>query len=164
MNIKRLLICLALSFAMLSCAFLGGSNVDLKSKEYSLNFNRPDWLEIDPDTSDKAFRNTKTGSVIVLNTTCKKYDSTSLEHLAQKLLAGISNVEVLDQGSAIYFDREGHHMVISGAIDGVPIKMKTITIRKNRCIYDLSLISNNDKSFESDINALDEVINSMEIK
>jgi hypothetical protein len=112
-----------------------------KSKSYDLKFQDSDWKRIEPDTSDYAFLNSKTNSIIMVNSLCKKYEATSLKHLTSNILAGIQDIKVEDRLEKTYFSRSALVTHVSGSFDGVPVFLTITTIAKNRCTYDFILIS-----------------------
>lgn len=102
------------------------------------------------DTADKAYINKKTNSIITVNSTCKKYESSTLKHLTLNILGGVQKFKILKQELNILFKRELLRTYAKGKIDGVKIYIRTDIFKKNRCIYDFILIANNYKNLIQD--------------
>ena len=135
---------LLLSFTIIivsSCSFVSNSEGNIKSKTLNVNFNRSGWKKIAPDRGDFAFRNDKHKSFILINSLCRKYDSTSLEQLTDNLLAGLQRPVVGEQKESRVFDRSALRTKAVGALDGVKTSMLILVVKKDRCIYDFALIS-----------------------
>ena len=114
---------------------------DLKSKDYSYTFNQSGWKDIDSQGADKAYLNENNGSIIMLNSLCKKYDSTGLDVLSNNFLSGITRLEILEKKSVTYKDRAAYTLLSQGKLDGVTVYLNTLTMHRNHCTYDFALIS-----------------------
>jgi len=117
------------------------------------NIPKP-WKEINAEASDYALENSQTKSIFILNSACRKYESSNLNTLTSSILSGIENLNVTERTNAFYQEREAAEVTASGALDGIQRHFKIITIHKNNCIYDYVLISTNQKNLVSDTPAL----------
>lgn len=152
--------CMLLLLFQISCS----STSLIKSKSYNLNFNNPEWERIEPDTSDYAFINNRTNSIIMVNSLCKKYESTSLKHLTSNILAGIDDIQIENRTKKKYFGRSALETHISGRFDGVRVYLSITTLSKNRCTYDFILISRTKKYRTADEEILKRILEKTIIK
>ena len=135
-----------------------------KSNSYSINFNQSDWKEMDPDKSDYAFLHKRTNSVILLNSTCKKYEASSLNSLSYDLLAGFDNVKYEKKEEIKIYNRKGYHLKVKGSLDGIETYLLITSVKKNRCLYDFLLITNSMKTRKELTSDFNNFINSVTIQ
>jgi len=151
-------------YALFLISALSCSSQDLrKSETYKINFENSAWSEIEPDQSDYAFLKKKTKSIIMVNSYCKKYDSTSLKLLTSNLLAGINEIKVENRTERKFFDRKTLISQITGKLDGVDLYLTVATLSKNRCIYDFVLISHTAQLRSQDEKSLFEMLKQSQI-
>lgn len=100
-----------------------------------------DWESIRPEKSDIAFINPQTKSIILVNSLCKKYDSSSLESLSRFALSAVENFVVESTEKVKFNKRKAYDVEGQGEVDGVPVFVSVRTFRKNRCLYDFVLIT-----------------------
>jgi len=108
------------------------------------------WVSINSESSDFALQNNKTKSLFLLNSACRKNDSSSLDALISSMLTGLDDVTFIENKSVTYQERQAVEVVASGKLDGVMRFFKIVTIKKNNCIYDYVLISTNAKNLDND--------------
>lgn len=138
LQLASLYLMIALLFA---CSFGSDKGSDKKSSNYQLSFSSPKWTRMNPGTADHAFYHTKTHSIILLNTLCEKYESTSLQHLISNMLGGIDDIQIEKEETLSYSKRDSLRSFVTGKTDGIPIYLLIQTVRKNNCIYDFIMIS-----------------------
>lgn len=130
---------LPLILLIYSCS--SSSPEDFKSKEYKVDAPEGSWKSVDPQGSDYAYLNAGTGSAIMANSLCKKYESTDLDVLSNNFLTGIKNLEIKEKKSTTFHDREATDQTLTGDIDGVKVYLKSRTFKRNHCTYDFVLIT-----------------------
>lgn len=113
------------------------------------NIPRP-WSEINSEGSDYALINNKSKSIFLFNSSCRKYEGSTLSALTSSILTGIEDVTIIDKKNSTYQEREAVEVTASGKLDGIARYFKIITIQKNNCIYDYMLISTTEKNLEAD--------------
>lgn len=133
-----------------SCSSLFSTKTFQKNPQLKIQFSNPSWNDISKEGSDFASRNTKTNSIIIVNSNCKKYISTGLRDLTENILMGLDNKKIIIQKTSNAKSREILTTIASGKLDGIQTYIKIITLKKNRCIYDYMLISKNLKLLKSD--------------
>lgn len=135
-----------------------------KSSKISINFNAKNWVQVDSDQSDFAYKNIKSNSFLIINSNCKKYIANSLKGLTATMLSNITDLTIEKQTTHILKKREALSTYASGKVDGIKTHLVIITIKKNRCIYDFILISASKDSMAMDNSALMELINNSSIQ
>ena len=108
------------------------------------------WMSINSEGSDFALQNNKSKSLFLLNSACRKNDSSSLDTLIASILTGLEDVTFIENKIVTYQEREAVEVVASGKLDGVIRFFKIVTIKKNNCIYDYILISTSAKNLDND--------------
>ncbi len=110
------------------------------------------WSESKTEGSDYALANSKTKSYFLINSACRKFEASNLNSLTAAILSGINDLSYLDKVKMTYEDRDAMLVTAKGSIDGVTRFFKILTVQKNNCIYDIALISTNQKNLDADTN------------
>jgi hypothetical protein len=147
----RNIILLLLIFIFSACSTESGAYKKSNTITNHLSKNIPHpWSEISSEGSDYALRNNKTKSIFLFNSSCRKYEGSSLNALTNSILTGIEDLIIIENKNVFYQEREAVEVVASGKLDGILRHFKIVTIQKNSCIYDYVLISTNKKNLETD--------------
>lgn len=105
-----------------------------------------DWERILKGNAMIAFRNAANGSSIATDAFCDQaYDDSSLNMLTRHLFAGLQELKVLKEEP---FDMDGRgalRTLFSASLDGVPVKVDAVVIKKNWCLFDFYLVSSPQK-------------------
>ncbi len=133
------------------------------SKSTSIEFKMSDlvnknWSEVRNEASDLALINNKSKSFFLLNSACRKYESSTLNTLTASIFSGINNLVYLEQNKTSYQEREAMLASAQGTIDGVTRFIKVLTTQKNNCIYDFALISISKEKLDIDTNDFNKFI------
>ena len=89
------------------------------------------------------FQNPSSGSMIGVDSVCKRYQESSLETLSKSLTRPIDNTVVTEQKKIELDGREALETRAMGTVDGVDVEALFMIFRKNNCLFDFSLISRN---------------------
>lgn len=136
-----------------ACSSNENSGSYTKSKNVENNLSRTiksPWKPIDSNGSDLAFNNTKSSSIFIFNSACRKFDPSDLPTLTNSILTGIDSVEISEKTMTTHQDREAVLIVAKGAVDGITRYFRILTTQKNNCIYDYALISTSESHFSKD--------------
>jgi hypothetical protein len=140
---------------LISCSTESGAYKKSNNVENLLLKNTPKpWSEINNEGSDYALQNTKTKSLFLFNSACRKYEASSLNNLTTSLFSGLEEFKELENKSVPYQGREAIEIAATGKLDGVQRFFRIVTFQKNNCIYDFVLISTNQKNLDNDSNDL----------
>lgn len=137
-----------LFISLLACA----STSEKKSTIYEvvLSDSFSNWERIEKDLADHAFRNPKSGSILVVNSNCKKYNNTSLRNMYFDLFPTSKETKVLSEEFFNIHNREALKVNSSVSTDGVNRYLSVTIFKRNRCSYDFILITDSQRNLEKD--------------
>jgi len=156
----RYLLLLVILLTHTSCGVLLGNikPVDEKSEVYGvadLTKQSPDWHKLNRSSEtatdlnangafDVAFQSKKTGAVISVNSACRATNQTkeeALRELTDQLLLGINDLSFRHDQYIELQNVPALDTTIQGKMNSEPVMLRTIVLRKNRCVYDLMYIA-----------------------
>jgi hypothetical protein len=137
----------SLSFALccLALAACGGATFsqgvyDDGTVRYRVGDVGRGWDRVEVDDNDLAFTHESLGTVSV-NSTCSDYEDVPEQALMNHLLFGMRE-RVYKLEETVTLDGRGAlHTVVDLELDGVPLTLEVFVLKKDGCVYDLSLIS-----------------------
>jgi hypothetical protein len=100
-----------------------------------------DWERVQGPEGDLAFRDPRSQAVIAANATCRGHHDPPLSVLVNDLLIGTTARSVLLEETLHLDGREARHEVVALRLDGVPLIYDVYVMKKDGCVYDLTLIS-----------------------
>ena len=177
-NTLQLLLLILALLLQSGCGLLLGNvkPVDEKSDSYGvadLSKESPDWVRLeqspktddstnDPKTNDGsgpselpdvAFQSQKTAAVISLNSACRPSTETErkdLRNFTNLLLLGISNISLRDEKEITIQDTPALQTTIRGTLNGQPIALRTVVLKRKSCLYDITYIARPDAFGENE--------------
>lgn len=88
------------------------------------------------------FRHVFYASTIATNAFCgKNYEDASLEVLSRHLYMGIDEVKVESAHERILDGRRALFTIWMGKVDGVSVKLETVALQKNNCLFDFYYVA-----------------------
>jgi hypothetical protein len=99
----------------------------------------PRWQPV-RTAGDLAWRAPDADAVIAANATCRGHMDPPLSVLVNDLVIGTTDREVLLDESAVLDGREARHQVVRARLDGVPLVYDLYVVKKDGCVYDLTLV------------------------
>ncbi|MEK6706237.1 MAG: hypothetical protein AABZ06_10655 [Bdellovibrionota bacterium] len=146
------------------CGLLIGNvkPVDEKSETYGiadLSRDDPDWDKLDQpanssedsnpsssDVSDVVFQSKKTASIISLNSACRPTHGNpqtedDLRKITNQLFLGVSNITMREEKELTVSSSPALQTTIHGKMNGELMKLRSVVLRKNHCVYDLMYIA-----------------------
>lgn len=82
-----------------------------------------------------------TGRVIAANSTCKDHDDPPLPILTKHLLMGFTERQDLGQQTFTLDGREALRSRYVAKLDGVPVSLDLVVLKKDNCVFDFSYIA-----------------------
>ncbi|NNB87994.1 hypothetical protein HJC10_19165 [Corallococcus exiguus] len=82
-----------------------------------------------------------TGRVIATNSTCRDHDDPSLQVLTKHLLMGFTERQDLGQRTFTLDDREALRSRYVAKLDGVPVSLELVVVKKDNCVFDFSYVA-----------------------
>jgi len=107
------------------------------------------YVEINSDT-DAAWKNPTNGSTISYNSSCQDIIDPSLHSIRDDLLGDVFDLQISKSYLKDFNARESLYTEAGGKVDGIPVKMILIVLKKGGCIFSVNYISLKD-SFQSDL-------------
>ena len=81
------------------------------------------------------------GEVIAVNAECENHGDPSLLVLTNHLLIGFENRSVIEREELHLAGRGALRTRLSATLDGVPVVMELIVLKKDGCVYDLTYLA-----------------------
>lgn len=100
----------------------------------------PRWEPV-KTAGDLAWRAPDADAVIAANATCRGHQDAPLSVLVNDLVMGTTQREVLLDETARLDGREARHQVVRARLDGVPLVYDLYVVKKDGCVYDLTLVT-----------------------
>ncbi|MEM7589613.1 MAG: hypothetical protein AAF320_05610 [Myxococcota bacterium] len=97
------------------------------------------WKSIRARTANLAWLH-KDGSLLMTNSQCKPSDA-PLQALANHLLIGMSDIQVVHKNSLQLSDRQALQLHINAKLDGVVRSLLILVLKKDGCVYDVVLVT-----------------------
>jgi len=130
---KNLIFCLVL--LLVSCTSVRNGYVKKNHTQFGVTAPAR-WLEKSFRGADLFYEHDSKQASIFVSAECDKFSDSPLEVLTGQLLVGLSNIKYLKQEHINLTGREAIISEISAHVDGVERFIKTMVLRKNRCVYD----------------------------
>lgn len=110
---------------------------------YRVGWLPPDWRRIHVKNEDLAFAHPD-GGTIFAHATCERVEDAPLDVLANHMLFDIEIDREVSRTEMTLDGRKALRSTVIGELDGVPIEIDLVVLRKNGCVYDLGLIADRD--------------------
>jgi hypothetical protein len=98
------------------------------------------WHRINLPGGNVAFRHESGGSILA-NSLCRKSRDVSLDVLTNQTLFGFEERRERSRAHVTLDGRAALRTRVSGTLDGVPVELELLVLRKDGCIYDLQLVA-----------------------
>jgi hypothetical protein len=128
-----------------------GSSFDVRAPatRYHVGVLSESWRPLDVAAqNDLAFSAARLDAVVQANSRCDAADDdVPLESLTQHLLIGFTERQYSDEATQPMDDREARFTHVVAKLDGVSRELLLVVLKKDGCVYDLSLIAPHDGRF-----------------
>ena len=116
------------------------------------------WTAEDPGGADHAWWNAALGASLYTDSNCgARFEDAPLPMLVNRLLAGITDHEDVDERQLVVGERGALYRARQGSMDGVPIRVGAVVMKKDACTYDFVLVARPD-TYEAALPALWDVV------
>lgn len=105
------------------------------------------WKRLSAGDVDLAWA--REGAVIQVNASCKRGLDIPLQALTHHLLVGFTERQLHAQKRVTVDRREALHTHLSAKLDGVPRSMALHVLKKDGCVYDMSLVAAPGSTFDA---------------
>lgn len=91
--------------------------------------------------NDLAWEATGTSHLLAVNAVCRGHDDAPLEVLTRHLLFGLTERERVSQALERVDGREALRSVWRAKLDGAPVELELVVLKKNGCVHDFTYVS-----------------------
>ena len=98
------------------------------------------WERVEVEDNDLAFTHQTLGTISV-NSTCVDYEDVPEQALMNHLLFGMRERQYRLEETVTLDGRGALHAVVDLELDGVPLTLEIFVLKKDGCVYDMSLIA-----------------------
>jgi hypothetical protein len=103
------------------------------------------WQRVNLEKAMVAFYNPQLKSTISTDSFCDQaYNDSSLESLTRQLFPGLQDTKVIEQEPMMLSERGGLQTILSANLDGVPVMLNLVVVKKDWCLFDFFLVSETD--------------------
>ncbi len=99
------------------------------------------WRQLKVEDNDLAYFIDATGHTLALNATCEAHEDPPLEVLTRHLLMGFTEQQLRAQERLPVDGREALRSRYGAKLDGVPVELELLVLKKDGCVYDFSYIA-----------------------
>ena len=107
--------------------------------------------------NDIAYVSEDSTHIITVNATCEGYEDAPVEVLARHLVIGFSERKLLHQEQRMLDGREALVSQYLLKMDGVPVELMLVVMKKDKCVYDFWYISPPGR-FEEKLGTFEEIL------
>jgi hypothetical protein len=116
------------------------------------------WASVSVQDNDLAFHNASLEAIVSVNATCDPAGDIPLTVLTNHLLAGFTGRQTLSEDLVPFDGREALRTHVVANLDGVPRELLIYVMKKNECVYDLTLITPPGDTFTSSVTAFESFV------
>jgi len=121
---------------------LRGSVYSDREARYRIGTLSGDWRRLRvEDQNDLAWRSERLSSIVQVNATCDPGSDVPLTALTNHLLMGFTDRETREQAIVPMDGREALRTHVVARLDGVPRELLFYVLKKDDCVYDLTLLT-----------------------
>ena len=121
-------------------SFLGCAQKNVDMKNFFVQRPSSKWFEIKEGGADFAWYNKEIYGAIYIDSNCKqKFEDRPLKDSYLSLTQGITTGTPIQQNKRIIDGREALFSVQNGVIDGITVRLASVVLSKDECLYDFSL-------------------------
>ncbi|MCY1073204.1 hypothetical protein [Archangium lansingense] len=99
------------------------------------------WERVKLSQNDLAWYTEQTGHALSVNSTCREHEDAPLDVLTRHLVMGFTERLELEQQKVVVDEREGLRSRYRAKLDGVPVELLFLVLKKNQCIYDFTYVA-----------------------
>ncbi len=115
------------------------------------------FVPMENKNADKAWISEKNGNTISYLSECGSPVDPPLQQIEADTLNFLENLKIISSDSKTFNGRESLETLAQGNVDGVPVKMRVLTFKKNNCSYSLVYGGVKDK-FNSEVSYFEQFL------
>lgn len=152
---------LAFGVATLACGggpHLRGRVYQDEEAHYRIGELDAGWAPVTVQDNDVAFHSARLGAIVQVNASCDPAGDIPLTVLTNHVLAGFTQRETLSEDLVPLDGREALRTHVVARLDGVPRELLIYVLKKNDCVYDLTLITPQGSEFTSSVTVFERFV------
>lgn len=130
--------------------------------QYRVSSPSDGWREVTVETANAAWLHDELGASLLVNSHCEGVQDAPLEALANHLLIGWTERELVQERRLQLSGREALEREVSAKLDGVPRRVMLLVLKKDGCVYDV-VLSAGQSAFPEAKKAYEHVVGSLDI-
>jgi hypothetical protein len=123
----------------------------------------PGWREVRFAGNDVAYVANDSPHSLAINATCEDHADPSLQVLTRHLTMGFTENTILSQESETLDGRAALRTHLRARLDGVPVELILVVMKKDGCVYDFSYLSPQGRADEQ-VSALEHVLHDFKVE
>lgn len=159
---KKIYLILALFIFSSACVSVNLAPKHVPAEKYEFKAPPEPFEELESDQIKKAWQNKTNGNSISIFSNCDDTSDPSLDYLQKELLSVLEDQVVEKKEKATFNQRASLTTTTQGKMDGVQVKMKTMTFKKNYCSFSLNYVGTI-KRFDEDLQTFNKFINEFRV-
>ncbi|MBF5045010.1 hypothetical protein FGE12_21590 [Aggregicoccus sp. 17bor-14] len=108
---------------------------------YQVGLPGAPWRPLGVKDNDRAYAIEGTGQLLQANATCEEHGDPPLDVLTRHLLMGFTDQQLRAQARVPVDGREALRSRYGAKLDGVPVELDLLVLKKDGCVYDFSYVS-----------------------
>ena len=108
---------------------------------YRLGALPPGWQRVRVPDNDVAWYLDDSGHALSVNSTCREHDDAPLDVLTRHLLEGFTERQEVSHQTQVIDEREALRSHYQAKLDGVPVELLLLVVKKDRCVFDFTYVS-----------------------
>lgn len=144
MRLRAVLAMSALCASTLGCHRSARFEHQVLSKpgvRYRVGALPPVWDRVKLPQNDLAWYTPDTGHALSVNASCDQREDASLEVLTRHLLSGFTERQEVAHAAVVVDEREALRSHYQAKMDGVPVELMLVVLKKDRCVYDFTYVA-----------------------
>ena len=101
----------------------------------------PAWERVQVPQNDLAWYTPDTGHALSVNASCDQHEDAPLDVLTRHLLSGFTERQEVSHETVVLDEREGLRSHYQAKLDGVPVELLLLVLKKDRCVYDFTYVA-----------------------
>lgn len=153
----------SLTILLASAVLAGCVSVQLPSMEgkraQEVQYNAPStpFSALEASAADKAWLSEKTGNTISFLSDCAAKVDPELDQILDDTAQILESPKISDRSSLEFNGRAARSALVEGKMDGVPVRLKLLVLKKNDCNYTLSYTAK-PSTFDAEVAAFDRFV------
>ncbi|HEX5747785.1 MAG TPA: hypothetical protein VFZ09_16170 [Archangium sp.] len=108
---------------------------------YRLGALPPGWQRVKLPNNDLAWYTDASGHALSVNSTCQEHEDAPLDVLTRHLVMGFTERLEVEQQTVVVDEREALRSRYRAKLDGVPVELLFLVLKKDRCVYDFTYVA-----------------------